>query len=358
MGSELQVRGFQVPAGIPTSGTLLPWLKKKSFLALRKMDRGDPLDPTSTEVRPKDRKLSRIEIFNGIIDDYQLATKKSIRAGVKGNWPEWEKQLVVKDGLAQAVQELGWHPVFHIPDREYQKRMVELIRKEPPRDIASLQRLFQLSLPRWAQGGLCFAYPQGFKETWQEFTAEETVKACKTHNLKTWGECNGASRKVMALMMNAFAVYSGARLELSWWLVQKLPDSSRGHSFIAIQSKGEKPVALDPSRYGFSLPKEVIYLQQAPWRISMATYYSNLALVPEMEGKFQEKERLYRKSLEINPRYDLAWNNLGWVSLKLGKINEAEVYFKRALAINPENIKASENLSNLKSEPSKKGSPK
>jgi Tfp pilus assembly protein PilF len=357
MGDELRLRGYRLPDGIATTGTLLPWLKGKSLLALRKMDRGDPLDPASTEVRPKDRKLSRIEIFNGILDDYQLATKQSVKAGLKGNWRLWERQLKVKDGLAQAVQELGWHPVFHISDREYQRRMVGLIRKEPPRDLTSLYRLFLLGLPGWASGGLCFAYPPDFRETWREFTAEETVKACKTHDLNTWGECNGASRKVMALMVNSLSVYRGKAIELNWWLVQQLPNSSRGHSFIAVQKAGEGPIALDPSRYGFSLSKQTILQKQTPWRISMATYYSNLALAPGMEGKFEGKEMLYRKAVEINPSYDLAWNNLGWVSRKLGKIQEAKLYFLKAVELNPKNSAAQRNLAELQIS-EKKGPPR
>lgn len=337
--------GFKLPEGISTSGTLLTWLEGKSRFALRRMDRGDPLDPASIEARPKDRSLSRVEIFNAILDDYQLATKKSLRAGLKGNWTIWERYQKERDTLAQSIQELGWHPVFHIADRDYQRRMVALIKQEAPRDLAALQRLFLRALPNWAQGGLCFGYPPGFKESWREFTAEETVTACKSHDLANWGECNGATRKVLALMTAALSIYSKPP-KLEWWLIQKLPNSSRGHSFLALEQKNNR-VALDPSPFGFSAQSMAVYLKQVPYRAAIATYYSNLALAPGMEGKYAEKDQLYRKAVEINPRYDLGWNNLGWVQLKLGKPELARGYFLRALEINPRHELARSNLRQL-----------
>lgn len=66
-----------------------------------------------------------------------------------------------------------------------------------------------------------------------------------------------------------------------------------------------------------------------------------------LRGIFDLKEKIkcYDKTLELNPKEDMAWNNKGWALDGLGKYEEAIKCYDQALALNPENNKAKNNKS-------------
>jgi tetratricopeptide (TPR) repeat protein len=74
--------------------------------------------------------------------------------------------------------------------------------------------------------------------------------------------------------------------------------------------------------------------------------WSNKGFALDELGKFPEAIECYDKSLEINPRYDLAWNNKGLALADLGNLPEAIGCYDRALEINPRYGNALKNKGN------------
>ena len=75
--------------------------------------------------------------------------------------------------------------------------------------------------------------------------------------------------------------------------------------------------------------------------------FFNYGIILKNLGKFQKAELLYRKAIEINPKYANAHANLGEILKDLGKFQEAEFYTRKAIELNPKFTIAYYNLGNL-----------
>ncbi len=74
--------------------------------------------------------------------------------------------------------------------------------------------------------------------------------------------------------------------------------------------------------------------------------YNNLGFFYSHKERYDEAIDAYRKSLEIEPRFEDAHNNLGYALAKFGKHEEAIAHYLVALKIKPELVEAHNNLGN------------
>ena len=52
-------------------------------------------------------------------------------------------------------------------------------------------------------------------------------------------------------------------------------------------------------------------------------------------GKYSQAEAIWRKVLELNPKYALAYNNLGIALRQQGKVEQAIAKYEKAIQLNP-----------------------
>ncbi|MEO5802757.1 MAG: tetratricopeptide repeat protein [Verrucomicrobiota bacterium] len=74
--------------------------------------------------------------------------------------------------------------------------------------------------------------------------------------------------------------------------------------------------------------------------------YNNLGFFYSHKERYNEAIESYRKSLEIEPRFEDAHNNLGYALAKLGNHQEAIAHYNVALKLKPELVEAHNNLGN------------
>ncbi len=93
-----------------------------------------------------------------------------------------------------------------------------------------------------------------------------------------------------------------------------------------------KAVSLDPS---FAAAAGQLNLGLAPAGGQGSGYMGlcNEAQAAEMQGKFPDAIRLYKKSLDLNPGYAEGWYHLGTAYAKSNQMGEAVKYFSKALEI-------------------------
>lgn len=72
--------------------------------------------------------------------------------------------------------------------------------------------------------------------------------------------------------------------------------------------------------------------------------HRNLGAMHYLDGRLDEAEALYRRSLELNPLEPMANNNLGLIFMQNGQFNRAELFFLRELSFNPDYDDANFNL--------------
>jgi len=348
MTPPVKIKEYLLPEGISAKGRVAEWVRQQPQEALQKLDRGDELNPQSLLERKGDKRLGRVELFQGLVQDYERWTRVAVKAGLARNWALWEGALRQKDQGARMIRELGWEPAFHIADRAYQKRIVEIIRKTPLENENSFLKLYEAGMPSWAAGGLCLGYPRGSDKIPTEMKAEETVAACKSNRADRWGGCTQTSRKVAALFQSVLAVYAGAPMEIRWMQVNELPLtagmvnpsglSTGSHAFIALQGSGRR-IALDPSDLGFQ-NRSARYAAIGASRGSVIAYYNNLGIDLAKGKKWNEAEAAYRKALAIDSKSPDLWYLLGAVLKEQGKLSEAEAAYQRCLSLNPKDLHA------------------
>ena len=71
---------------------------------------------------------------------------------------------------------------------------------------------------------------------------------------------------------------------------------------------------------------------------------TNLGIVLERQGKFDEAEKLYREALAADPKHVLALSYLGAIVAERGKHDEAIALYRKALAADPSYAEAHEHL--------------
>jgi len=317
----VKIQGYELPPQVREDGSVLNWLQeklRKDLKCLEKMDIGDRLAGNSSHKNEKmdvarDHRLGRIEIFQGILLEYDRWTRLSVEAGLAKNWGEWEKAMARKDQLAAMVQELGWEPVFHTGDRDYHRRIVALLEQSGTlRDLKGLQALYRRALGSWSQGGLCLKWT---KASLQESTLEQSVQACKSPASPQEGRCTDAMRKVMTLMASALAVYRGAKPKLSVVSVSRVPSTGNGHIFLSLDQGGIR-LALDPGGVGFRFSAEIYETARDPWRRALSVYYANRGT-----EKFQKNDKTYLSDLDAALVIDIE-DGFPW--LKIGQVLLAE----------------------------------
>ncbi len=63
-----------------------------------------------------------------------------------------------------------------------------------------------------------------------------------------------------------------------------------------------------------------------------------------LSGKYEEAEKSFRKSIELNPEHALAHDWLGMILLSKGELDEAQIELETALKLDPESVSAHLNL--------------
>lgn len=237
-----------------------------------------------------------------LLREYQALIPKTIRAGLAGDWAKWEQSLVERDRVADKIRAFGYNPVFHIGDREYQKRILEILQKEKPlTDMASLERVYRRGLRAWRDGGLCLtgrpgprsgAYPDNA-------AADSTVAACKRGEAEGLGDCTQIARRVAMTMASALSVYRGPAVRMNWQEIYRIPGPGEGHAFISLTSGGRR-VALDPVEVGFELSPR-LYREGEVWRLSMSSFYDNELSGHNRSREPQKRAGTVRRSYAIDP---------------------------------------------------------
>lgn len=111
----------------------------------------------------------------------------------------------------------------------------------------------------------------------------------------------------------------------------------------------EKALELDPSLAKAHLNLLILYAKTGKTEQAVEHYKALLALDPEEfpdayynygvllveEGKLDEAEKAFRKTLAIAPSNDAAHNNLGYLLEREGKLEEAAIEYKKAIEANP-----------------------
>lgn len=111
----------------------------------------------------------------------------------------------------------------------------------------------------------------------------------------------------------------------------------------------EKALKLDPSLPKAHLNLLILYAKTGRPKAAEEHYKALVALDPDQfpdahynygvllvgEGKFDEAEKAFRKTLAIAPSNDAAHNNLGYLLEREGKLEEAAIEYKRAIEANP-----------------------
>ncbi len=72
--------------------------------------------------------------------------------------------------------------------------------------------------------------------------------------------------------------------------------------------------------------------------------YSREGMDFMQSGKYEEAEKSFRKSIELNPDYALSHEGLGMILLSKGELNEAQIELETALKLEPERTSAHLNL--------------
>mgnify|MGYP001265785958 CR=1 FL=1 len=75
--------------------------------------------------------------------------------------------------------------------------------------------------------------------------------------------------------------------------------------------------------------------------------FTNLAIILQSLGKYEEAEILLRKAIELKPNLAEAHFNLGNVLTKLGRIKEAELPTRKAIELKPNFVEAHANLGSI-----------
>ncbi len=96
------------------------------------------------------------------------------------------------------------------------------------------------------------------------------------------------------------------------------------------------------------------------WQSTIAVSYNSPSAHVEAgvfyhkKGEIEKALGLFKKAIELNPRYPKAYNNLGNLYNDLGKNEEAIAIFKKAIEVDPGYIEAYNNLANTYSDMGKK----
>ena len=116
----------------------------------------------------------------------------------------------------------------------------------------------------------------------------------------------------------------------------------------------EKALALDPSLAKAHLNLLILYAKAGKNKQAEEHYKALLVLAPDQfpdadynygvllfeEGKLDEAEKAFRKTLTIAPSNDAAHNNLGYLLEREGKLSEAAAEYRKAIDIRPNSREA------------------
>ncbi|MBI2345587.1 MAG: hypothetical protein HYV03_01580 [Deltaproteobacteria bacterium] len=290
MAYPIEVNGYTVSTSILPDGPLAQWLVKRSEGELRAMDRGDESDSISSSDRPRDKILGPVELLQNIVRRYEQLSRSAVRAGMADKWEAWERHLQERDRMAGLIKALGWEPMFHIADRDYNKRIVTLLRSTNTKDPEATKQLYTKALAPWSDGGLCLGYPAGVNFLSPVLqSAEMAARACTTGDLAQWGSFLQTGYKVLALLVGAAAVYSNAKVKLYWVTQVDLPIPAEKREAHGFQPKDQVPYAyfsayvpgaktpnliLDPAAIiTDSARRNRSYPTPHLWRGAMAAYY-------------------------------------------------------------------------------------
>lgn len=343
--------GYTIPEDITHRGRIYTWLTARSKDELNAIDCGDKEYPDSRGAKASDHNLTKIEIFQGIVEEYKRLTSEAIYAGFARNWDVWENILAEKDVLAETIRELGYIPAFHVRNREYQRRIVDLLRYAPitgPAELA-IENLFIEGLLPWDEGGLCIAYHKDDKEKIGREdnslykTTEETIDACISNDVTNWGSCTATARKVAALVTSALVLYPEEKVEAKWISVEGIPTvfvdkslsalkmgETLSHSFVYLKTP-DSQTGLDLSGVPFNWLPPIRYYSMDVWRGSLIEYYENLLAVRLLDQKTNEPIN-WKDIVALSP---LLHKVVGVYLLMNGEFEDAETNLEDAVKVKP-----------------------
>lgn len=357
------LHGYALPVGVGAGGLTAQWVAELTPKERAAIDRGDPLGlPREQQVypmpvdQPNDHRLGRVEIGQGLMDEYERLTRTAVTVGLGKDWVTWERVMARKDVLAATIREVGWEPAFHIASREYHRRILDLLQWDL--NSGSMPEAFTASYDAafagWEAGGLCLAYPAGRAHVPDGQTAEAAVAACQADDRRQWGECVQTSYKVMTLAAGAAAVYGDPTARPLWVNVDipltpercvalgEHPGCDIGHSFILFLTAFEG-IALDPSGVGLIASTDPHLLPA--WRGAIAAHYTIAAGLALRKGKWADVLEASRKCVILDPTDSLSYTYLGTSLLLSGRHGEAVAALRQALIFPPNDASTHHNLS-------------
>lgn len=329
------IRGYTLWEQVDAGSALAQWITQHDEVQLAAMDRGD--DEGSSE-GSHDKRLGRIELFQGVMAEYEQLTYASVQAGLHEDWPTWERLLDQKDKLAVMVGELGWRAVFHISDRAYHRRIVEIAAHTSWTEPSAFSTFDKKVRRPWADGGLCLGYPPS-KRAWERapFTADEAVAACLAGDGINFGTCYEMTLKAIHTYLGALTKYPYSIDAFRWMEIFNVdpralkPDDPRvqlfrstgrdlGHAFIAVARKKNSTIIqiiqIDPSNIGMKWQKVATYEGMDVWRGAIATYLGNLGAWCTIKGNVLCHDTAIDLSHELYPlslyTYSNYWPLLEW----------------------------------------------
>ncbi|MBI4366085.1 MAG: tetratricopeptide repeat protein [Deltaproteobacteria bacterium] len=302
------VNGIRLPPGIAADSAFAQWFASLPPDRVRQFDQGDLEDPDSPANRPGDGVYGVAEAFQLMEVAYLQRLEIAVRDGVAGRQKEWAAGMDAVDALARIAESMGIPAAFHVFDRAYHARLVARLRGHAVRTRGDIVRFVNSVAKPWERGGLCLSYhplfpppaTDGQPELSREWTAEESVQACKRPNKlarRQWGECTETGRKMTTVVLGALAIFHGdpGAIGLSWVDLWYPP-----HAFVAI-SDGEDLKGLDPSGIEFNKDRQLYRIAPSVLRHSTTDYLGNRAQGDILRLNYPRAEAGLETALALDP---------------------------------------------------------
>ncbi|MBI2345586.1 MAG: tetratricopeptide repeat protein [Deltaproteobacteria bacterium] len=359
------IRGYHIPDDIRPGGPLAQWIAGYEDGALALMDAGDIRAGRGAECLPQegfdqpgDRRLGKVELFQFLTGvEYQQATMLAVQHGYAGHWKTWETLMQQKDYLASLVRELGFEPSFHIANRDYHRRIIELLQAVPLNGGIphTVEMLYAMALPTWEAGGLCLAYlPFGDPLRAENRSADEAVDSCMAVDGSQWATCTQTAVKALTLVMSAYELFdwafvAGMRVYPFWVTVDRLRvgPAEAAHAYIEVSIKdgqAERKFALDPSMLDPNVLATGRRLRALHWHGAVATAHRNRAIYAAARGDWRAASHHFALALMMAPDDPGSYNGFGVASAAEGATRAAMAMFMQALCFDPKDSHARFNL--------------
>lgn len=151
--TDVVINGYRIGVPLTEQHTLFHWLQLRSPEQLAAMDVGDSLNPVSSADRPNDQGLGLVELCQGLATSYAEQLHQAVHAYRAGQAQPFVRPFIELEAHARMMKELtGIDAPFHIADREYLARTLQMIGGMAVVDDQAIAQLFTAG-QRTFQGG-------------------------------------------------------------------------------------------------------------------------------------------------------------------------------------------------------------